>query len=206
MQHWILYIQSHFTADDGAKAVMQDVVIDYTDGADISGQLVTDANGEAFVDVPAGDYTYTANIIGYQDFMGVTTVAGDTAFVDFTMLELPATFAFVTEYPTGIEFPITLWGYSSDSIPVTFTNIGQGTITIPTANITLDGTGEFVLHNLDDEAVLKTGDDSTVYVKFVPTTLGEQTDTLRINDGLGKTIQKIFFSYLDSNFLKRVII
>lgn len=149
----------------------------------------TTAAGTAEVWVADGEYTYTVSAVGYITQTDVpVTIAGNQT-VDITMMAAPPALG-VT--PSPYEYAST---HIDASVSNTFTiqNIGAGTLTVNPGDITLvgDNADEFVLTTLSDVASLGMGATATFSVAFTPTSVGEKTATIQIEDNLGKGVHEV---------------
>ncbi|MFO8028525.1 MAG: choice-of-anchor D domain-containing protein [Cyclonatronaceae bacterium] len=84
--------------------------------------------------------------------------------------------------PEEIEFGLLQQGETSDSVTVTFTNIGGGILEITPEDIRLAGEhpDQFVLSNISETVQLASEDSASVSVRFAPDQGGELHASLRI--------------------------
>jgi hypothetical protein len=95
--------------------------------------------------------------------------------------DLPTTPVF-TYTPDAIDFGIGFANTPTEYQNVTVTNTGAGTLNLPAANISIIGldAAMFELDPSISDFALATGQGGTIPVRYIPTTAGEHTATLRM--------------------------
>jgi citrate lyase gamma subunit len=160
---------------------MEGAVVNIKQGETALETIITDSAGKAEIHLANGDYSYTLKIIGYKPKSDVAfTISRDTT-IDVEMEIAPPTLEIT---PDTFTFEETQ--FATSSAPQTFTmqNIGTGTITIDPSDITITGADadQFALINIESTVNLGTGETASFTVIFAPTTVGEKTATIKVDD------------------------
>jgi citrate lyase gamma subunit len=169
-----------FAVTDGTSP-MEGAVVNIKQGETALETIITDSAGKAEIHLANGDYSYTLKIIGYKPKSDVAfTISRDTT-IDVEMEIAPPTLEIT---PDTFTFEETQ--FATSSAPQTFTmqNIGTGTITIDPSDITITGADadQFALINIESTVNLGTGETASFTVIFAPTTVGEKTATIKVDD------------------------
>ncbi len=119
------------------------------------------------------------------------------SFDDFTFLPTPTVPVFSIN-PASKNFGLVFVDSSSAYQKFTVSNIGVGTLTITTGNISIIGidAGQYALADSNSYPInLAAGQTASVYVKFSPTTIGAKTASLQITDNLAEAVHTASFRH-----------
>ena len=158
--------------------------------------LSTNSDGQAFLRLPVGSHSYTAEKIGFQsNFSEFEIVSNNDIVLPSMLLEIsPPVFAFISPSDPILSFPNTLSGQTTGALNIVFTNVGSGEITIEPSDVNLvgDDSEHFILQNLESSVSLTTGEQATISVLFSPLSAGVKNAFVEIEDNIGnKAIQTI---------------
>ncbi len=158
--------------------------------------LFTNAAGQAFLRLPIGAHSYTAEKIGYQsNFSEFDILTDNDTILPSMLLEIsPPVFAFVSPSDQILSFPNTLSGQTTGALNIVFTNVGSSEINIEPSNINIvgDDSEHFILQNLESSVSLTSGEQATISVLFSPLSAGIKNAFVEIEDNIGnKAIQTI---------------
>lgn len=158
--------------------------------------IFTNTGGQAFLRLPLGAHSYTAEKIGYlSNFTEFEISSNNDTLLPSMLLEIsPPVFSFVSPSDQILNFPKTLTGQTTGALNIVFTNVGTGEINIAPSDISIigDDSEHFVLQNLESSVSLSTGEQATISILFSPLSSGLKNANVEIEDNLGnKTIQTI---------------
>jgi hypothetical protein len=158
--------------------------------------LSTNSSGQAFLRLPVGNHSYTAEKIGFQSNFTEFEIASniDTILPPMLLEISPPVFSFVSPTDQILNFPKILTGQTTGALSIVFTNVGSGEITIEPSDINLvgDDSENFILQNLESSVSLISGEQATISVLFSPLSAGIKNAFVEIEDNIGnKAIQTI---------------
>ena len=158
--------------------------------------LFTNAVGQAFLRLPIGVHSYTAEKIGYQsNFSEFEILTDNDIILPSMLLEIsPPVFSFVTPSDQILNFPKTLTGQTTGALNIVFTNVGSGEINIDPSDISIigDDNEHFILQNLESSVSLATGEQATIGILFSPLSSGSKNAIVEIEDNIAnKALQSI---------------
>ena len=177
-----------FNVADGTNPVggipIEGATITAMQGETVIETVVTDSLGKAEIYVVNGNYTYSVTAPGYEPKSDVLfAVSGDTTI----NVELDQSLPALVVTPDTFTFEGTYITLSSAPQAFTMQNTGGGTVTVNPSDITITGANadQFTLTTIANTVSLGMGDTASFTVKFTPTTVGEQTAIIKVNDDLG---------------------
>ena len=181
-----------FTVSDTENNPIEGATVTVKQGETLIETVVTNSLGKAVIYIANGDYTYSVTALGYFPKNNVSfTIDGDTP-VGVQMLVAPPTLEIT---PDTFVFAATQFATSSAPQAFTMENTGGGTLTINPSDITITGTDadQFTLTTIESTVNLGAAETASFTVRFTPTTVGEKTATIKVDDNLG-TIHEIIVS------------
>ena len=188
-----------FTVSDTENNPIEGATVTVKQGETLIETVVTNSLGKAVIYIANGDYTYSVTALGYFPKNNVSfTIDGDTP-VGVQMLVAPPTLEIT---PDTFVFAATQFATSSAPQAFTMENTGGGTLTINPSDITITGTDadQFTLTTIESKVNLGAAEIASFTVRFTPTTVGEKTATIKVNDNLG-TIHEIIVSGYAADFV-----
>ncbi len=175
---------SFTVTEQGSSSPLEGTTITFKQGETVVHSAVTNSEGLAEIYVPAGDYTYSVKKVGYMAKNDIAISINGEMSVNVEMESIPPTLEITPTSFTFAERPM-----ETKSEPQTFTmqNIGTGTISMSRSDITITGTDADQFFLYVDEYTMNLGPGQTAIftVMFTPTTTGEKTATVKVNDNLG---------------------
>ena len=175
-----------FTVADTENNPIEGATVTVKQGEILIETVVTNSLGKAVIYAVNGNYTCSVTALGYFPKNNVSfTIDGDTP-VGVQMLVAPPALEIT---PDTFVFAATQFATSSAPQAFTMENTGGGTLTINPSDITITGTDadQFTLTTIESKVNLGAAEIASFTVRFTPTTVGEKTATIKVNDNLGTT-------------------
>ena len=172
--------------DQTTTAPIEGATVTLKQGTTFTKTVTTDSEGKAIAYVYNGEYTYSADALGYNAKNDIALTIDQDKTVDVALEPLPPALE-VT--PASHAFPDTQIGASSAPQTFTLKNTGGGTVTINPADITLTGAdaNQFTLTTIGSTVNLGAGETATFTVAFTPATVGDKAATIEVTYNSGGT-------------------